>query len=239
MNKSALVTFLVVAAGQGRRFGGELPKQYQSLSGRPVLWHTFKILQDHHLVKGIVPIIAPDGRELWDSVMEPEIDGMSKLHAPVAGGAERQFSVANGLASLSVDARQWVAIHDGARPLLSLQLLDRLFAARDGSDALVTAIPAIDTIKQVGQGGVISKTLDRSTIWLAQTPQLFRYGLIRQAHDEAAKAGFVGTDDASLLEWLGVAVQVVSGDVANIKITQPADLALAAWLLQAAKGDEG
>jgi 2-C-methyl-D-erythritol 4-phosphate cytidylyltransferase len=231
MNKNDLITFLVLAAGVGRRFGGELPKQYQTLAGHPVLWHTLKTLQDHPLVGQIIPIIAPAGRTLWDEIMGPEIEGMSKLSAPVSGGAERQFSVANGLASLKVGEQDWVAIHDGARPVLSHAMLERLFTARKNCNALLAALPANDTIKEVGPGGLVTKTLDRDAIWLAQTPQLFHYGLIMKAHQLAVKAGFMGTDDASLLEWLGEPVHTVLGESSNIKITNQSDMPLAAWLL--------
>jgi 2-C-methyl-D-erythritol 4-phosphate cytidylyltransferase / 2-C-methyl-D-erythritol 2,4-cyclodiphosphate synthase len=182
MNKNELITFLVVAAGSGRRFGGELPKQYQTLAGFPVLWHTIKVLDDHPMVERIIPIIAPDGFPLWQSVMGPLIAKLLKLSEPVSGGVERQFSVANGLASLDLSEHQWVAIHDGARPVLSSALLERLFTARQDGDALLAATPASDTIKRVGSDGLVRGTLDRSEIWLAQTPQIFRYGLIMQAH---------------------------------------------------------
>jgi 2-C-methyl-D-erythritol 4-phosphate cytidylyltransferase len=232
MNKSDLITFLVVAAGVGRRFGGKLPKQYQSLAGHPVLWHSLKVLQDHPLVGRVVPIIAADGLKLWQEIMAQEIGEFSKLSAPVFGGAERQQSVANGLDSLSLGEKNWVAIHDGARPLLSLALLDRLFLARNQGGALLAALPATDTIKQVGTDGLVKATLDRNEIFLAQTPQLFRYGLIKEAHSSAAKANFMGTDDVSLLEWLGTPVHTVLGESANIKITNSSDLALAEFLLK-------
>ncbi|MBF0356995.1 MAG: 2-C-methyl-D-erythritol 4-phosphate cytidylyltransferase [Magnetococcales bacterium] len=235
MNKSDLITFLVVAAGVGRRFGGKLPKQYQSLAGHPVLWHVFKVLQDHPLVGNVVPVIAADGLKLWQEIMVREIGGFTKLAAPVFGGSERQQSVANGLDSLSLDEKSWVAIHDGARPLLSSTLLDRLFLARKQGDTLLTALPATDTIKQVGADGLVKATLDRNEIFLAQTPQLFRYGLIKEAHRLAAKSGFTGTDDVSIFEWLGRPVHTVLGESANIKITNSSDLALAEFLL---KGDD-
>ncbi|MBF0444869.1 MAG: 2-C-methyl-D-erythritol 4-phosphate cytidylyltransferase [Magnetococcales bacterium] len=231
MNKSDLITFLVVAAGVGRRFGGELPKQYQPLAGRPVLWHSIKVLQDHPQVAAIVPVIAQDGQALWQQIMAAEVGSFSKLKPPVLGGAERQLSVANGLASLNLEEQQWVAIHDGARPLLSRALLDRLFLARNRGDALLAAVQASDTIKKVGQDGLVTATLDRDEIWLAQTPQMFRYGVIVDAHRLAASSGFMGTDDVSILEWLGKPVIVVTGESENIKITKASDLPLAEFLL--------
>jgi 2-C-methyl-D-erythritol 4-phosphate cytidylyltransferase / 2-C-methyl-D-erythritol 2,4-cyclodiphosphate synthase len=231
MNKSDLITFLVVAAGVGRRFGGELPKQYQPLAGHPVLWHSIKVLQDHPQVGAIVPVIAQDGQALWQQIMAGEVGSFSKLKPPVLGGAQRQISVANGLNSLNLDEKQWVAIHDGARPLLSKILLDRLFIARNKGDALLAAVQASDTIKQVGQDGVVKGTLNRDEIWMAQTPQMFRYGVILEAHRLAESSGFMGTDDVSILEWLGKPVVAVAGESANIKITKASDLPLAEFLL--------
>ncbi|MBF0381508.1 MAG: 2-C-methyl-D-erythritol 4-phosphate cytidylyltransferase [Magnetococcales bacterium] len=235
MNKSDLITFLVLAAGVGRRFGGELPKQYQTLAGHPVLWYSLKVLQDHPQVDAIVPVIAKDGQDLWQEVMVDEVAAFSKLKKPVPGGTERQFSVANGLASLNLDKNRWVAIHDGARPMLSRGLLDRLFAARNRGDALLAALQASDTIKQVAQDGLVKTTLNRDEIWMAQTPQMFRYGVIMEAHHQAAKAGFMGTDDVSLLEWLGKPVVAIAGESANMKITKAEDLPLAEFLLRANK----
>ncbi|MBF0194321.1 MAG: 2-C-methyl-D-erythritol 4-phosphate cytidylyltransferase [Magnetococcales bacterium] len=231
MNKSDLITFLVVAAGVGRRFGGELPKQYQTLASHPVLWHSFKVLQNHPQVGAIVPVISPDGQDLWQQIMGGEVGSFSKLKPPVLGGAERQLSVANGLASLNLDENSWVAIHDGARPLLSKAIIDRLYIARSRGDALLAAVQACDTIKQVGQDGLVKNTLDRDEIWMAQTPQMFRFGVIMEAHRLAASSGFMGTDDVSILEWLGKPVIAVAGEPANIKITQASDLPLAEFLL--------
>ena len=226
------LTMLVVAAGQGRRFGGPLPKQYLPLQGRPLLWHTLSRLHEHPDIRRIVPVIAPDGDELWRQWMAGPVRELPKVAPPVTGDRERQLSVYNGLRALELDGSDWVGIHDGARPLVDRALLTRLFAQRGAGDAWIAAIPASDTVKRVDGSGFITETVPREQIWLAQTPQLFRYGLALRAHREAALSGFLGTDDASLVERLGVPVGVVPGHTHNIKVTRADDLGLAAFFLQ-------
>ncbi len=229
------ITLLVVAAGQGRRVGGPLPKQYLPLQGQPILWHTLAALHNHPSINLIVPVIAPDGDDLWQKHLSERVKLLPKVATPVAGDRERQFSVYNGLKTLKLCDDAWVSIHDGARPLLDRSLLDRLFLARRDGDAWIIATQASDTVKQVNADNKIIETLDRSQIWLAQTPQLFRYGLIMRAHQQALAANFLGTDDASLVEWLGETVRVVPGNSDNIKITHPRDLELAEYIFQEKK----
>ncbi len=229
------ITMLVVAAGQGRRVGGPLPKQYLPLRGRPILWHTLARLQEHADIDHIVPVIAPDGDELWCQHMADAVKSLPKVAAPVAGGAERQLSVFNGLRSLALADDAWIGIHDGARPLLDRPLLDRLFQARYAGDAWIVAMPITDTVKRVDERQHIVETLDRGRIWSAQTPQLFRYGLLLEAHHRAEADGFSGTDDSSLVERLGKPVGVVTGSGDNIKITHPRDLELADFILREKK----
>ena len=226
------VTMIVLAAGRGQRFGGQLPKQYLPLKQRPILWHTLSRLHDHPNIKKIIPVIAPDGEELWQKIMTPQLDKLPKVSHPVTGGKERQHSVYKGLLSLTLKDHAWVAIHDGARPLVDHGLLQRLFQARQQSDAIIPAIPASDTIKRINAQGEIVETLPREQICLVQTPQLFRFGTIVQAHQQAQQHGFLGTDDASLVEQLPQKVIVVPGDTNNIKITRPQDLELAEQWLQ-------
>ncbi|MBF0154368.1 MAG: 2-C-methyl-D-erythritol 4-phosphate cytidylyltransferase [Magnetococcales bacterium] len=225
-------TMLVVAAGQGRRFGGELPKQYRAVAGRPLLLHALAHLHAHPLVERIVPVIAPDGFDLWERYLQPHLDRLPKVTTPVAGGSERQHSVRLGLASLALAADAWVGIHDGARPLVQHDLLDRLLRARTQADALIVALPAHDTVKRVATDHHVVATLNRQEIWLAQTPQIFRYALVRNAHAQAAADGFIGTDDASLVERFGAAVHVVLGDPRNMKVTHPYDETFVTLLLQ-------
>lgn len=231
---------IVVAAGKGVRLGGERPKQYLPLAGRPMVWHTLHRLQAHPLVARIVPVIAPDGEPLWREYLGPWLGELPKVATPVHGGAERQDSVRQALERLDWPLDGWVGIHDGARPLVSRRVLDPLFAARANMDAVLSALPVHDTVKWTSPDGVVEQTLERSRIWLAHTPQVFRYRLILEAHRRARDEGFLGTDDASLVERMGVPVGVVAGDRRNLKVTGPGDLALAEQILgEEHDGDPG
>ncbi|MBF0109632.1 MAG: 2-C-methyl-D-erythritol 4-phosphate cytidylyltransferase [Magnetococcales bacterium] len=232
MNLDHPLSIVVVAAGSGQRFGGPRPKQYLDLAGHPILFHTLKAFHDHPAIGAILPVIAPDGEALWQRWLGPLLARLPRVLSPVRGGATRQESVWRGLAALALPADAWVAIHDAARPFPGKKLLDRLLEGRKDHVALIPALPAADTVKSVDPGSnIILETLDRSRIWLAQTPQLFHHGTILDLHERARAAGFVATDDASLAEWGGIAVRVVPGDHRNIKITHPWDLELAnKWL---------
>ncbi len=230
------VVMIVVAAGQGKRFGGTLPKQYQALAGRPVLAHLLERLQAHPLIQTILPVIAPDGGPLWHTIMAPYLANWPKVRPPIPGGSERQDSVFAALAHLNLPETCWVGIHDGARPIIRSALLDRLFQARSQADAIIPAIVIHDTIKMVDEKGYSEQTLDRTSLRRIQTPQLFRYGLLWHRHNEAQQTGFLGTDDASLLERARDRVVTVAGEEENLKITRPEDLALAEfWLTQGNK----
>ncbi|MBF0191008.1 MAG: 2-C-methyl-D-erythritol 2,4-cyclodiphosphate synthase [Magnetococcales bacterium] len=226
------VTLIVVAAGQGKRCGGELPKQYQDLDGRPLLAHTLDHLHAHPRIDAILPVIAADGAPLWQTVMGAHLAAWPKVLAPVAGGAERQESVFRGLASLALPESAWVGIHDGARPFPGPELLDRLLLARRHADAVIPAIVIHDTIKRIDDMARVAGTLDRTTLRRIQTPQIFRFGLLSRCHQEAARLGIVATDDASLIERCALPVLTVPGEESNLKITRPEDWFLARHHLQ-------
>ncbi|MEO5340482.1 MAG: 2-C-methyl-D-erythritol 4-phosphate cytidylyltransferase [Magnetococcus sp. MYC-9] len=224
-------TMIVLAAGRGERLGGPLPKQYLPLRGRPLLWHTLSRLHRHRQIDAIVPVIAPTGEGLWQQILSPLLSDLPKITPPVLGGAERQQSVFMALHTLALAEDAWVGIHDGARPLLEGDLLDRLLDARVHGEAIIPGLMASDTVKQIDRGEVVA-TLNRDRILLAQTPQLFRFHQIRYAHQQAAASRFIGTDDASLVERLAQPVRIVAGSARNIKITHPLDWQLAELLLQ-------
>ncbi|MBF0309937.1 MAG: 2-C-methyl-D-erythritol 4-phosphate cytidylyltransferase [Magnetococcales bacterium] len=223
---------LVVAAGKGQRFGAPLPKQYCTLGGKPLLLHTLQHLHDHPAVNAILPIISRE--DVHFGTLSGDLAAMPKVLAPVFGGKKRQDSVYQGLKSLKLPPEAWVGIHDAARPLVSLALLDRLLAARSLADALIPALPPSDTVKLTDGSEVVHSTLDRARIRLVQTPQLFRFGLILEAHAHARQCNFQGTDDASLVELMETPVHCIPGDPWNLKITHPQDLGLAELLLQGA-----
>ncbi|PLY02801.1 MAG: 2-C-methyl-D-erythritol 4-phosphate cytidylyltransferase [Desulfuromonas sp.] len=224
------VHVLIPAAGAGRRMRADVNKQYLSLGSRPILAHTIDLFEQHSAVDSIT-LIAPEAEIPYcrDDIVARF--GFAKIRQIVAGGAERQDSVRNGLRACAADDDDIILIHDGVRPLLPGGLIDSVVAAAVANSAALIAVPAKDTIKVVVDGKVTA-TPDRSTIWLAQTPQAFRYRLIASAHEKAYNHNYRATDDAQLAEWIGAPVAVVPGSYANLKITTPEDLELAASILQ-------
>lgn len=215
---------LIVAAGRGRRFGGDLPKQYRMLGGRPVLRHSLAVLAAHPGIRTIRAVIHPDDRPLYDVAAE----GLP-LAEPVAGGETRQESVLRGLESLADEAPDHVLIHDGARPFLTLSLIDDLLAALEEHPGAIAALPVADTLKR-GAEGLVADTVPRDGLWRAQTPQGFHFDAILSAHRRAA--GRALTDDAAVAEAAGMAVALVPGSEENVKITTAEDLARAQRLFE-------
>ncbi|HEX9702195.1 MAG TPA: bifunctional 2-C-methyl-D-erythritol 4-phosphate cytidylyltransferase/2-C-methyl-D-erythritol 2,4-cyclodiphosphate synthase [Rhodospirillales bacterium] len=214
---------LVVGAGEGRRFGGDTPKQYLALAGQPLMRRSLLAFITHPEVTAVQAVINPDHRALYDRAAQ----GLN-LPAPVAGGAVRQDSVARGLESLSRLAPDNVLIHDAARPLVDHGVISRVIAALAASPGAVPALPVADTLKR-GENGRIEATVDRRDLWRAQTPQGFRFADILAAHRRTAGAEL--TDDAAVAERAGLAVAIVDGAEDNIKITTEDDLIRAGRLL--------
>ncbi|MDE2049963.1 MAG: 2-C-methyl-D-erythritol 4-phosphate cytidylyltransferase [Gammaproteobacteria bacterium] len=215
------------AAGVGRRFGADRPKQYAPLCGRTVIeWALAPFLADPRCAGTVVALGADD--PYWPSIAPATV-----LVAP--GGQERSHSVRNGLAVLSDRAKpdDWVLVHDAARPCLPRQDLERLLAdlaAHPVGGLLAT--PAADTLKRADGARHVQQTVDRAGLWRALTPQMFRYGRLCEALDRAHAAGRTPTDEAQAIEWLGDAPRLIEGAAANLKITSAADLAIAAALLR-------
>jgi 2-C-methyl-D-erythritol 4-phosphate cytidylyltransferase len=216
--------------------GAGTNKQYLELADRPVLARTLQVFEQHPLIDSIIIIVS--SAEVTYCKEEIVASGdFRKVTAVVAGGAERQDSVYCGLQACGAVDDDLILIHDGARPLVSHEIIDRVIESVLRHDACLTAVPVKDTVKVV-QDGCVVETPDRETLWLAQTPQAFRYGIIRSAHDQAAAQGVRVTDDAQLAEWAGHTVHVVPGDYRNLKITTPEDLPIAERLLAEEKGAE-
>ena len=216
---------LVVAAGRGERFGGTQPKQYAPLAGRPLLRHSLTALARHPVVAGVRAVINPDDEAFYEAAAA----GLDLL-PPVAGGTSRQDSVCRGLESLEDLKPKQVLIHDGARPFVPPDLIDRVLAGLAEAPGAIAALPMADTVKREADGR-IAGTLDREGLWRAQTPQGFRFAEILAAH-RSASADMGLTDDAAVAEQAGLAVRLVEGDPANLKVTTPADLERAArWLM--------
>lgn len=212
----AKVVALVVAAGRGRRFGGDLPKQYQDLAGRPVLRHTLAALATNPQIDAVRAVIHPDDLDLYREAAA----GLNMLE-PVFGGATRQDSVRLGLESLAPLDVHVVLIHDGARPFVDAGTITRVVAALDAHPGAIPAVAVADTLKR-GTDGLIGATVERANLWRAQTPQGFRFADILSAH--RAAAGEELTDDAAVAERAGLAVALVQGAEDNFKITTTADL---------------
>lgn len=220
---------LVVAAGQGSRFGGPLPKQYLPLAGATVLRHAVSALARHPRVEDVLVVIRPEDRDLFDEA----VAGLGVL-PPTAGGATRQDSVRLGLEALAHHRPDRVLIHDGARPFPDEASIDRVIDGLDLAMAVIPCLPLSDTIKRA-ENGAIRETIDRSSLWRAQTPQGFHFDVILAAHHAAASRTL--TDDAAVAEAAGLAPTVVEGSEENLKITTPKDLAAAERLLAARLGD--
>lgn len=209
--------------------GSVLPKQYLSLAGRPVVSHAVTALLDHPAIDGLVVAISADD-EWWPTV---PIDRTKPLLV-ATGGAERCHSVLNGLLALRERLKpdDWVLVHDAARPCLAREDLERLLTelADDPVGGLL-AVPVRDTLKQADRADRVAATVDRSRLWHALTPQMFRLGLLHEALDAALARGLLVTDEAAAMEAAGFAPRLIEGRADNLKITRPEDLALAEFYL--------
>ena len=217
------------AAGIGARMAERLPKQYLEIAGATVLEHSLRALLASNDIAGVVVALhAQDSRA----------ENIGLLHDPrvitTTGGAQRRDSVLAGLAALSemAGAQDWVLVHDAARPCLPLADLEKLMAwVLANGEGAILAEAIVDTVKQDDGKGRIQRTLDRNSLWRAQTPQMFRLGALRHALEEATRQDLEITDEASAMELAGETVQLVAGSPCNLKVTIPADLELAAWYL--------
>lgn len=223
---------VIVAAGRGVRAGGgaegDLPKQYRTIGGEAVLTHTLQAFAGHDAVDAVLAVISDADRALYDAA-SAGLGG--KLRPAAIGGATRQDSVRAGLEALAPAAPERVLVHDAARPFVGAGLISRVVRALDDHDAVLPALPVAETLKRADDGRVTS-TVDRTGLWLAQTPQGFRFQTICDAHAKAAASAGTGfTDDAAIAEWHGIEVAIVGGDRANTKLTTMEDFEIAERLL--------
>jgi len=230
--KRFMVYALIVAGGKGARLKSPQPKQYLLLAGVPILTRTLQAFGACDRIDRIIVVVPPaDIAFCREAIIPPA--GLRKSIQVVAGGSRRQDSVYNGLAAIEGDD-SIVAIHDGVRPLAAAETIAACVEAARVHGACIPGVPAWETLKQVSAPGIVASTLPREQVWLAQTPQVFRTGIIRAAHAQARQEGFLGTDDACLVERLGQEVRIVLGQRRNIKITTPEDLAIAEALWKSA-----
>jgi 2-C-methyl-D-erythritol 4-phosphate cytidylyltransferase len=228
MVRGMRVAALVLAAGRGERIRAAEPKAFLPVAGRALVVHAIEALAACDAIDVIVPVLPAGALDrVAPGALGPS--ARRKLRPAVAGGAERQDSMRAGLAALPAGV-ELVAVHDAARALVRPADVARVVAAAERCGAALLAVPVRDTLKRV-EAGRIAATVPREALWAAQTPQVFRAALLREALDKAESEGFRGTDDAQLVERLGAPVEVVEGDPGNVKITWPADLAWAEAIL--------
>jgi 2-C-methyl-D-erythritol 4-phosphate cytidylyltransferase len=221
---------VIVSAGKGLRFTEGKKKQFYFLEGKPILAHTLDKFETCSLIRSVRLVVGQEDMDycLKEIVEKYRFQKVSKI---VPGGKRRQESVKNGIDALPKDT-EIVAIHDGVRPLVTQTMIEDSIHSAARYGAVVFAMPVKETIKMSNPDGTVLKTLDRESLWHIQTPQTFQVNVIREAHSRAEEDGFVGTDDASLVERLGGKVHILPGSYANIKITTPEDLWLANLFLK-------
>ena len=224
---------ILPAAGLGTRMAGPRPKQFLALDGAPILIHSLRAFAAVPRVTAVYVAVRNTEMERVEAqIAEYGFAGRVKV---VEGGDKRQESVANALAALPAEADDVVLVHDAVRPLIDTATIERTIDAVIETGAAIVGMPAVDTIKQVertAHGALVTATIPREFVVLAQTPQGFRYGVLQSAFAEAETDGFVGTDEASVVERAGHSVAVVPGSQVNLKITQPGDLELAEFYLR-------
>jgi 2-C-methyl-D-erythritol 4-phosphate cytidylyltransferase len=233
------IAVILPAAGLGTRMGkshvaekaGTSRKQFMLLEGEPILVHTVRKFAASDRVSEILVAVRADDREWVEAMLAPEFKSKVRV---VEGGNSRQESVQNALDALTAET-DLVAVHDAVRPFIDLETIHKVFDEAAETGAAIVAVAAVDTVKQVTRGTDhvrVRSTIPREKLVMAQTPQVFRYELIRRAFDSARADGFSGTDESSLVERLDVEVSVVAGSDRNIKITKPGDLDLARLFLR-------
>ena len=218
------VTAIIVAAGKSKRIQDRLPKQFMEIGGKPVLSHTLEIFEKCEEIDEILLVISED----WLSYCSTEVVdkyGFEKIKKVISGGERRQDSVYKGLLAVPNNT-SIVVIHDGVRPLVRASKITESINMCKECKAVILAVPIKETVKRI-EGGSVHTTLKRERLWIAQTPQTFDYKILLDAFEKAKADGFVGTDDASLVERMGIEVKIIEGDYDNIKITTPEDLILA------------
>ncbi|MFB1083213.1 2-C-methyl-D-erythritol 4-phosphate cytidylyltransferase [Jeotgalibacillus sp. JSM ZJ347] len=221
---------VIPAAGRGKRMGADRNKLLLELSGVPIIIHTLRVFEQDPSCSGAILVIHPDDRETLEQLIKQH--SLTKVTQMVPGGEERQHSVYEGL---KVSAAEIVMVHDGARPFIKRSVIHQLAEAAEAEGGAIAAVPVKDTIKKV-QNGLVTETVERSSLWSVQTPQAFQLDLLMKAHKEAVRTGYLGTDEASLVEKTGGKVAVIESDYDNIKLTTKEDLVFAEAIL--AKSDQ-
>lgn len=224
-----MVTAVFPAAGASRRMGGDTNKNFLKLMGEPILIRTLKTFSKVERVNFLIVVVAKHEVETVEQLLNatPEL----KPWCVTVGGSERQYSIANGLKLLPQDA-QIVLVHDAARPLVTVQTIDNVIDAAELFGGAIAAVPAKDTIKVIDTDNFVRYTPPRKDLAVVQTPQGFRREILLRAYERAADENFLGTDDSSLVERLGVRIKIIDGGYHNIKVTTPEDIHVAETFLR-------
>ena len=225
---------LIPAGGAGKRLKAQKAKQYLLLDHLPVLVHTLKVFQQAEIIDEIILVLPPDDVASAQKQLINKY-GLTKVTAVVAGGKERQDSVRNGLAAINGKC-DIVVIHDAVRPFVTEELIKQVVVAAKTTGATSVGVKAKDTIKETKKDNLVAATIPRQNLWLTQTPQAFKFELLKKAYKAAYDKKFYGTDDASLVERIGSKVKMIDGSYENIKITTPEDLIMAEALMKNKKG---
>lgn len=230
------VALILPAAGSGRRFGGRSKKQFRDIAGRPIWTISISVFQAHPAIDLLVVVVPADMVE--ETRIHPMVLADERIRV-VAGGEQRQDSVWNGIAEARSFAPDIILVHDAVRPCVTAALIDRLLDALRSERAAIPVISPADTVRILGDSPGASKVVPRETVFMVQTPQAFDALLLHEAFDRALRGGVTGTDEASLVEHLGVHIALVEGERENFKITSPADMEIAASILERRRGISG
>ena len=214
--------------------GALAPKQFLQLGGKALMTHALAVLNESSVISGIIVAVPADQVErCWEELVIRQ--GFTKVTTVVPGGAQRQDSVRLGLAEVGHEV-DLVLVHDAVRPFITEDMVERVVARASEVGAAVVAIPMKDTVKLVGEAGLVDRTIDRGALWLAQTPQAFHAARLKEVHHRAVAENFYGTDDAQLLEHFGYHVGIVEGRAENIKLTRPEDFTIGEAMLATRQG---
>ena len=227
---------IIPAGGSGRRLKAGIAKQYLLLDGLPVLVHSLKAFEQALVINEII-VVVPESDIKYVREELIKKNDLKKVTNVIAGGAQRQDSVRNGLAAID-DKCDIVLVHDGVRPFVTEKMINEVVAAAKKDQAASIGVKAKDTIKETQDNGLVVKTVQRQNIWLTQTPQAFPFAVLKKAYEAAQSDNYYGTDDASLVERIGIKVKMIAGSYDNIKITTPEDLIIAEALLRSKSGGE-
>jgi 2-C-methyl-D-erythritol 4-phosphate cytidylyltransferase len=219
------VSTIIAAGGVGKRFGDKVKKQFIKLCGKPILYYSLTEFEKCSLVSDIILVLPEDDLEEYEKKIN-NLGKFNKVSKIISGGKQRQDSVYRGLKKLSNNT-DIVVIHDAARPLISSSIINLTIEQAALTGCAICAIKVKDTVKTINVNNRINGTLDRKSLWLAQTPQAFRYNIIKEAYEKAFIDNYFGTDESTLVERIGYKPSIVSGSEYNIKITESKDIELA------------